>query len=166
MGMAEFIDQIRSQLPITRAVSQSINELIDSVRRQVKGEDDYDQGQEVTAAGAAAAAQATGVGRLAVTNSGEGLVVLELLGEGAFGKVSVLLSSARSFFKWNSNLKIICSGPSWPLARIVRGGQDNGPPQQPLRRGQARADGHHGGGHQQLSVASQHRAGGNVGVQE
>ena len=87
MGIVEMMGQLRSQIiPVPHAVSQSIMDLIDSVRRQVKGEAEDTAGggggDAALAAGASPSSLACGGG-----GGGGSLEVMEMIGEGAFAKV-------------------------------------------------------------------------------
>ena len=88
MGIVEIMGQLRSQIipAVPHAVSQSIMDLIDSVRRQVKGEAEDTAGggggDAALAAGASPSSLACGGG-----GGGGSLEVMEMIGEGAFAKV-------------------------------------------------------------------------------
>ena len=90
MGIVEMMGQLRSQIiPVPHAVSQSIMDLIDSVRRQVKGEV-----EDATGGGGGDAAFAAGASPSSLACGGGGggggggsLEVMEMIGEGAFAKV-------------------------------------------------------------------------------
>ena len=95
MGMHNFLTQVRNKLPTSKSVSLSIAELIDSVRRQIRGDDgvcpeeseESSNRTEHISGSSSGGGSAVGASLPQWEGSWKEVQLLGLLGEGAFGKV-------------------------------------------------------------------------------